>query len=196
MAMRVCWKSAAMADRVRIYLVRHGEASAKWTEADDPGLSERGREQAIGAASTLSGFGPMRVHSSPLLRARQTAAPLGDLWKAEIGIIPAVSEIPSLGIERAARQRWLLQVMAGGWSAADNELLGWRDGLIKALTAQQEDCAIFSHFVAINAAVGAATGDDAVISFRPDNASITIFETDGAALYLVERGREAETAIR
>jgi len=185
-----------MPDRVRIYLVRHGEASATWTEADDPELSERGRAQAISAASALSVFGPMKVSSSPLLRARQTAASLGQIWKAEIDIIPAVSEIPSPGVERAARQRWLLQVMAGGWSAADKDLLRWRAGLIQTLTAQEKDCAIFSHFVAINTAVGAASGDDSVISFRPDNGSITILETDGAALHLIERGREAETSVR
>ena len=31
-------------------------------------------------------------------------------------------------------------------------------------------CVVFSHFIAINAAVGYATGDDRVVSFRPDNA--------------------------
>ncbi len=55
--------------------------------------------------------------------------------------------------------------------------------------------AIFSHFVAINAAVSAATGDDRVLSFRPGNASITVFETDGTRLTLIERGLEAETQI-
>ncbi|MEZ5894705.1 MAG: histidine phosphatase family protein [Parvularculaceae bacterium] len=185
-----------MPKTVRLYLVRHGEATSKWTEADDPGLSDLGRAQANGAASLLSAFGPLPVKSSPLLRARETAAPLSARWKSSVDIIPAVSEIPSPGIERAERQRWLLQVMAGGWGAAGGELLDWRAGLIETLQAQKEDCVIFSHFVAINAAVGAASGIDDVISFRPDNGSITILETDGGALHLIERGREAETAVR
>lgn len=185
-----------MVEPVRIHIIRHGEAAAKWTEADDPGLSDLGRTQANGAASVLSAFGPLALKSSPLLRARETAAPLADRWRAPVEILPTVAEIPSPGIMLADRQGWLMTVMAGGWSAADEALLQWRRALLETLTAQKEDCAIFSHFVAINAAVGAATGDDAVISFRPDNASITILETDGARLRLVERGREAETAVR
>jgi hypothetical protein len=34
-----------------------------------------------------------------------------------------------------------------------------------------------------------------VLAFRPDHASITVLETDGAALTLVEKGREAATAV-
>lgn len=185
-----------MPERARIYLVRHGEASAKWTEADDPGLSDLGRAQAEEAGRVLSALPLMALKSSPLLRARETSAPLALSWNAPVDILPAVAEIPSPGIDLAERQAWLMKVMSGGWSAAGDELNRWRAALIQTLLAQREDCAIFSHFVAINAAVGAATGDDAVISFRPGNASITILETDGAALRLIELGREAETIIR
>lgn len=184
-----------MTERVRLYLVRHGEASAKWTEAHDPGLSERGRLQAQAAAEALSAHGPFAVKSSPLLRARETAAPLCARWNDEAEIFPAVAEIPSPDIDLAERQRWLMHIMAGGWREAGEALLRWREDLIATLTAQTDDCAIFSHFVAINAAVGAATGDDAVISFRPDNCSITVLESDGGSLYLVERGCEAETIV-
>ena len=44
---------------------------------------------------------------------------------------------------------------------------------------------IFSHFVAINLAVGAATGSSAMVSFRPGNGSITHLQTDGSQLYLI-----------
>lgn len=185
-----------MFNRKRLYLIRHGEAAAKWTEADDPGLSARGHAQAQEAAATLAALPPVAVKSSPLMRARQTAAPLSARWRADVEIIPAVAEIPSPGIAFAERQKWLLKIMAGGWGEAGEALGRWRRELVETLTCQSEDSAIFSHFVAINAAVGAATGGDAVISFRPDNASITILETDGARLFLVERGREAATMIR
>jgi hypothetical protein len=45
-------------------------------------------------------------------------------------------------------------------------------------------------------AVGAALGDDSVTLFTPANASITILDTDGSRLTLVEKGREAETVVR
>ncbi len=185
-----------MADRRRLYLVRHGEAAAKWTEADDPGLSDLGRKQADRAAAALSAMRPVAVKSSPLLRARETAAPLSARWGAAVEIVHAVAEIPSPGVAAADRQRWLMSVMSGGWRQAGETLKRWRDDLIETLVRQDGDCAIFTHFVAINAAVGAATGDEAVISFRPGNASITILETDGSALFLVRLGEEAETAVR
>ncbi|HSM69467.1 MAG TPA: hypothetical protein VK830_07115 [Xanthomonadales bacterium] len=36
-----------------IFLVRHGEAAARWHESDDPGPSELGRQQAADAARQL-----------------------------------------------------------------------------------------------------------------------------------------------
>jgi broad specificity phosphatase PhoE len=64
-----------------------------------------------------------------------------------------------------------------------------------ALCSCQADCVVFSHFIAINAAVGHATGDDRVVSFRPDNCSITIMETNGDNITLVKRGDEADTRV-
>ena len=48
---------------------------------------------------------------------------------------------------------------------------------------------------AINVAVGFAEGNERVISFAPDNGSITILETDGKNLVLVERGSVANTHV-
>ena len=42
----------------------------------------------------------------------------------------------------------------------------------------------------------AAIGDDRATIFSPGNGSITIFETDGTRLSLIEKGREAETVVR
>jgi len=38
---------------------------------------------------------------------------------------------------------------------------------------------------------GGATGGEAVTLFSPDNCSVTIFETDGSKLRLIEKGGEA-----
>ncbi len=50
---------------------------------------------------------------------------------------------------------------------------------------------IFSHYVAINVIAGAATDDGRVVVFSPDNCSVTVFETDGGKLALIEKGSEA-----
>ncbi|MEZ5897534.1 MAG: histidine phosphatase family protein [Parvularculaceae bacterium] len=185
-----------MTDRRRIYMIRHGEASATWTQAHDPGLSALGAEQAADAAQKLAAIGALPVKSSPLKRARETAAPYAKLHAAPVEIIGAVAEIPSPGVALADRQQWLLDIMAGGWATMGAAQTEWRAALIGSLLAQPQDCAIFSHFVAINTAVGAANGVDDLLSFRPANASITIFETDGRDLTLIELGHEAQSAVR
>ena len=55
--------------------------------------------------------------------------------------------------------------------------------------------AVFSHFVALNAAVSAATGGEAVMAFRPDHTSVTVFEVGENGLILIEKGREASTGV-
>jgi broad specificity phosphatase PhoE len=61
----------------------------------------------------------------------------------------------------------------------------------------KEDTVIFSHFIAINAVIGVATQNDAVLVTSLDNCSVTTFEVhaDGR-LELIEAGNEADTLIR
>jgi hypothetical protein len=51
------------------------------------------------------------------------------------------------------------------------------------------------YFIAINAAVGHPTGDDRVVSFKPDKCSITILETHGISLNFVKRGDDADHLV-
>ena len=180
----------------RIYLVRHGKAAASWADAADPGLDDTGRAEAQAAAAILTPLGPLAILSSPLARARETAEPLELAWSNHARIEPGVAEVPSPGIPIEERGAWLRGIMSGNWSAADALRRAWRDGVVATLLRQPKDCAIFSHFVAINVAVGAATGDDRATLFSPANGSITILETDGTRLTLIEKGREAETVVR
>ncbi|HEY4114059.1 MAG TPA: histidine phosphatase family protein [Rhizomicrobium sp.] len=175
----------------KIYLVRHGRAAAGFGESHDPGLDEVGRAQADAAAQELAQRGPLPILTSPLRRTRETAAPLAALWKTEPRIEEAVAEIPSPTDNLQERVAWLRQFMAGSWRNATMDLAAWREDVIAALLATREDTVIFTHFIAINVAVGAATGDDRVVVFSPDNASVTIVENDGGALRLIEKGREA-----
>lgn len=175
----------------RLYLVRHGRASASFGEAHDPGLGELGREQAEQVAAELAPKGPLPIVSSPLARARQTALPLARMWRCEPVIEMAVAEVPSSSQDLAERARWLGNFLASSWRDVAPELARWREDAVAALSTIDEDTVIFSHFVVLNVAMGAAIGDDRVTVFSPDNCSVTIFENTGGRLSLIERGREA-----
>ena len=160
-------------------------------EVVDPGLDDLGRAQAQEVAEKLAPLGPLTIVSSPLARACQTAAqPLAKLWQREPIIEDAVAEIPSPGLELDERARWLRKFMAGSWRGATPALAQWRENVISALTALNKDTVIFSHYLALNVAMGAAIEDDRVTVYSPQNCSVTIFETQNGKLTLVERGKE------
>lgn len=186
----------------RLYFIRHGQATGGWDQDPDPGLSDLGRQQAEKAAERLKSLGPLPIVSSPMRRAQETAEAFVRLWGGAPRIEARVSEIPSPTEDLQARREWLSEVMAGGWSddvaqkAGPHDLRKWHQDVLQALKELKEDTVITSHFIAINAAVGALTGDDRVVCFHPDNASITIIENDGGKLRLIEKGHEAETEVR
>ncbi len=64
------------------------------------------------------------------------------------------------------------------------------------VAALAADTVVVSHFVAINAVIGACVGDDRVVIRSLDNASITVVDTAGGRLSLVAGGHEADTLIR
>ncbi len=176
----------------RIYMVRHGRAEAGFGESMDPGLDTLGHSQAEAVAGKLAPLGPLPIFSSPLRRTRETAAPLAKLWQREPVIEEAVAEIPSpKGMTLEERVAWLRKLMGGSWREASRELAEWRENAIATVATIPHDTVIFSHYVAINVIAGAALGDDRVVVFSPDNCSVTVLETNGTNLQLLEKGREA-----
>ena len=181
----------------RLYLVRHGRATAGWDTDPDPGLDEIGVRQAAAVAVRLGPFGPINVLSSPLRRCRETAAWLTQMWNVEARIEPHIGEIPSPdGVAMADRVDWLRMAMAGVWSDLGPRYSTFRDQLLGTLAALEADAVVFSHFVAINAVIGASLGDDRVVTRSLDNCSVTIVDHVDGALRLVESGHEADTLIR
>ena len=181
-----------------LHLIRHGEPLSGWGEpggSPDPGLSETGRAQAMAAAGTLSQLPhderPTCAITSPLLRCRETAQPFEGLLGQAARVELSVAEIPTPdGIVGEGRAPWLRAAMSGDWSAMagiDGE--AWRARVVDALL-QAKDAAVFTHFVAINAAVSAALGSPAVLAFRPAPGSITTLRVEGSRLELVRLGRE------
>jgi broad specificity phosphatase PhoE len=67
---------------------------------------------------------------------------------------------------------------------------------VAAVRRCSDGTVIVSHFVAINAVIGAALGDDRVLIRSLDNCSRTIVDTTPDGIVLIEGGAEADTLIR
>lgn len=185
----------------RLFLIRHAEPEAAWGGADhDPGLNEKGRQQAEVAANALMRLGPLALLSSPMRRCQETAAPYAALSGQAPVLEPAVSEVVApAGI--VDRRTWLRENFPwdeGGvrrkWADVDPALLAWRDDVTNAMRAVQNDSAVFSHFIAINVIVGAATGAAETMLFRPGHASITELALVDGVLRVVSLGAEMQSA--
>jgi broad specificity phosphatase PhoE len=183
-----------------VHLVRHGRAQAGWDRHEDPGLDEVGEAQAVRVAERLAPLGEhgaRAIVTSPLRRCRQTAAPLAERWALAPTVEKAIAEIPSpRGVAMTDRVDWLRQAMAGTWTDLGDRYVRFRDGVLAFVTSRVEDTVVFSHFIAINAVLGACLGDDRVVIRRLDNTSVTIVEVSAGSLSLVEGGHEADTLIR
>jgi broad specificity phosphatase PhoE len=181
----------------RLHLVRHGRAAAGWDTDPDPGLDEIGQRQAVSVADRLASVGPLAIFTSPLRRCRETAVPLSQRWGIDVQIEPAVAEIPSPeGVAMADRIEWLRVAMRGTWAELGSRYITYRDLVVSTLVAIPHDSVVFSHFVAINVAIGSATVDDRLVVRSLDNCSVTVVDVVDGALQLVETGHEADTLIR
>lgn len=179
----------------RLFLIRHGEPEAAWGgAADDPGLSEAGLAQAEGAADTLIALQPLAIFSSPMRRCRETAAAFERRTGSAAILEPRVSEViaPEGVTDRRAWLRenfpWDLGTARRRWSDVDPALLAWRDTVSAWALGVQQDAAVFSHFIAINALASVATRSAETIVCVPGYASITEFQLSNGALELVRFG--------
>jgi broad specificity phosphatase PhoE len=180
-----------------LVLVRHGHAAAGWDADLDPGLDDLGRKQAAEMAEALHLFGPLPIVSSPMRRCQETAAALATRWAVDLTIEPGVGEVESPTPDLAARGAWLREFMAGTWDNQPPELHAWRQRVVDSLLALDgEDAVVVSHFIAINVAVGAATGDSRVVTFTPDNCSRTALRVEGGKLEVIELGGQARTVVQ
>ena len=179
-----------------VFLVRHGEATANWGQDSDPGLSQRGFEQSEAVSSIFSERfrAPLKIISSPLLRARQTAAPLARCFDTTVEIDPAYTEIISPhGL--AARQVWLKRFMEETWEFQPQALLEWRKMAIESLRNILPGTVIYTHFMVINTLVGWLVDSQATVTFRPDNCSVTELKLEKKQFTLVKCGGELPSVI-
>jgi broad specificity phosphatase PhoE len=182
---------------MRLVLIRHGRAAAGWDTHPDPELDDVGRAQASALAHDLAPEAVRPILTSPMRRCRETAGPLAAAWGVEPVIDEAVAEIPSpIDVPMEERVGWLRAAITKRWADLGPRYTSWRDGVVDRLLAVAEPTVVFSHFVAINAVIGAATGDDRVVIRHLDNCSRTVVDIAGGRLRLVEAGRQADTLIR
>lgn len=180
-----------------LYFVRHGEASSSWDQSTDPGLSEKGQQQAEAVASELAALTkPVPIFSSPLARAQETAAPLARLWGQDVTIIPNIAEIPSGDIPFDQRRSWLNQIMQSTWDGQSDHLLDWRAGILSHLHNNGESAVFFTHFMVLNTIVGAIEQTNEIMCYRPDNCSILQVALKSGEPQISDRGREATTVVR
>ncbi|MFM2073507.1 MAG: hypothetical protein RLZZ623_3771 [Actinomycetota bacterium] len=181
----------------RLYLVRHGRAAAGWNTDPDPGLDDIGRRQAVAVAERLRPLGPLHIETSPFQRCRDTAEPLSTCWRTVACVEPRLGEIPSPeGVAMADRVEWLRGAMSGTWSDLGDRYTTYRDAVAAACRSRDGDSVLFSHFIAINAVIGVATGDDTLVIRSLDNCSVTVVDVIDGTLHLIDAGHEADTLIR
>jgi broad specificity phosphatase PhoE len=178
-----------------LYLVRHGRAAAGWDSDLDPGLDALGQEQAQSLVAQFISLAPLDLIVSPMVRTRETAAPLAAVWRVKPRIEPRVSEVPSPVNGLKERGLWLRETATRAWAQLDELLRQWRGQVLAALAEGDRDAVVVTHYIAINVAVGAAVGDDRVVHFHPDYCSVTVLRSAAGRLELVRRGAEAATRV-
>ena len=183
-----------MSKSINIYLVRHGEAAARWHEASDPGLSALGLSQAKAVSAAFAARPVRKILSSPLRRAQETAAPLAAVLSLPVTVDDHFREVPG-PTELAARPAWIAALTHSTWDAVDNNVIAWRDALWTRLGTLTEDTAIFTHFMVINALVGRLNAASRVVYFEPDYCSVTWLQGTNGGAQVRALGATRETLV-
>ena len=179
-----------------IWLVRHGEAAAGFSEDVDPALSELGQTHASAAARALEEQVPAgaALLTSPKRRAIQTGEPFALRRGVALQVDPRFVELPSPG-ELEARKLWLQEVLQGTWGALPESVQQWRREIMAAIQALQTPSVIFTHFLVINAVAAKMSADDAVVQCLPANGSIHHLEVAGADWRWASRGEMLKSVV-
>ena len=173
---------------MELLLIRHAEpvriASGEVEGPADPGLTERGAEQAQRLAAWLAAEPIDVVVTSPLRRARETAAPLAVALGIEPVVDPGVSEydadsdeyIPIEELRAAKDDRWFATI-EGRWDDAGGvNPLEFQQSVVPALDAIAAGApgarvAVVCHGGVINVYLAHVIGLAAPLWFHPEYTS-------------------------
>ena len=194
---------------IKIYLVRHGEASEGWTSQDPP-LSELGKSQAKSLLTFFdsifdeNSINNINAISSPLNRCKETASLALEKQYLEIAINDNFRELPSPTIDLEKRVDWLRRILPLTWSELlkDRETIEsevnftqWKENIMSNIYSLKKDTIIFTHFVVINSVVGEILKSDKIINFQPSNCSITEISKINHKLKIVKLGKSLESKV-
>ena len=194
---------AAIVTSTRFLIVQHAE---KAPEPGDPGLSERGWEQATAAAARLAGIDVSAIYASPLRRARETAGAIAERLGVPVIVDDRLVERMNWDGDRQSRQAFLdewqtatedrsFQPSSGQSSRAAGERLAEALCSLAAQHSGQTVVVIGHGGVTIDLARN-LIGDDEVRQMAPDvieagvpNGAITEILEEHGRLRLVAVGR-------
>ena len=194
---------------IKIYLVRHGEASDGWTSQDPP-LSELGKLQAKSLMTFVNSIfdenstNNINAISSPLNRCKETASLALEKQYLEIAINDNFRELPSPTIDLEKRVDWLRRILPLTWPELlkDKETMEssvnftqWRENIMSNIYSLKKDTIIFTHFVVINAVIGEILKSDKIVNFQPSNCSITEISKKNDKLKIVKLGKSLESKV-
>ncbi len=148
----------------------------------DPELSDEGRRQADALARWLAEDGIDVMVTSPLKRARETAAPLADLLEADVAVVDGLAEfdrdapwyIPIEELKAADDPRWHAMIK-GEWDLDPDQ---FQRDVVDAVNGIIDDhpgrtVAAVCHGGTINAYLSALLGLDQLMFFFPEYTSVS-----------------------
>jgi probable phosphoglycerate mutase len=171
---------------MELILVRHAEP-VRIVDADgpaDPPLAERGRKQAEALAAYLGSEPIGGVWSSPMQRARETAAPLAAALGVDVVVDTELAEwdreatsyIPIEELKANKDERWVAMV-EGNLETSGVDLDAFRAGVVTAMDHivtgnPGGSVAVVCHGGVINAYLAHILGIDRPLWFEPKYTSI------------------------
>ena len=93
------------------------------------------------------------------------------------------------------RKNWLQEVFKKNIDELEKPQQIWQSKILSNLKSFTEPTIIFSHFMVINIVVSTLKNDPRVVSFYPDNCSITELKSDEGKLNLISTGNELQTHV-
>jgi probable phosphoglycerate mutase len=175
---------------MELVLVRHAQPvrvdEGSVDGAADPGLSEAGQRQAQALAVWLAAETPDAVISSPLRRARETAAPLGAAVGVDVEIVDGVTEydaaagayIPIEELRAEKDERWYATI-EGRWADVGGvDPHAFQAQVVPALETVVERfpggrVVVVTHGGVINVYLGHLLGTSRLLWFHPEYTSIS-----------------------
>lgn len=165
---------------MELILIRHG-LPVRSDQSSDPELSPEGHDQSRKVADWLTHEGADAVWSSPMRRARQTAAPFAERFGHSINLHQGVAEfdrdsgsyVPMEVLKRENYEAWL--AFAKGEHAMDIE--AFHDTVVEALESviaahPGQRVAVFCHGGVINVWTAYVLGMAPRLFFEPGYTSI------------------------